>query len=138
MKNYKDFILFGVSGLFVGMILTGLVAGYSVNNNNTGMMRMMGINTSSASGEMIDNSMSDHGGMSMESMSDTLDNKTGNSFDKAFLAEMIDHHQGAIDMANAAKKNAKHDEIKQMADDIITAQSKEIKQMRAWQSAWGY
>jgi uncharacterized protein (DUF305 family) len=41
-------------------------------------------------------------------------------------------------MANAAKSNAKHSEIKMMADEIISAQAKEIEQMKDWQSQWGY
>lgn len=76
--------------------------------------------------------------MTMSQMSDDLKNKTGDDFDKAFISSMIDHHQGAIDMAELAQKNAKHSEIKDMADDIISAQSNEINMMRAWQTDWGY
>ena len=64
--------------------------------------------------------------------------KTEDEFDKAFIEEMIVHHQGAIDMAQLARKNAGHDEIKSMADDIISAQTKEIDQMRQWQKDWNY
>jgi uncharacterized protein (DUF305 family) len=63
---------------------------------------------------------------------------TGDDFDKAFLSEMIVHHQGAIDMATLAKQNAKHDEIKKLADDIVVAQTKEIGEMKQWQQQWGY
>lgn len=77
-------------------------------------------------------------GMSMDDMSAMLEGKTGDAFDAAFIAGMIPHHQGAIDMANAALKDAKHEEIKRMARAIVTAQQKEIDQMKAWQSAWGY
>jgi uncharacterized protein (DUF305 family) len=76
--------------------------------------------------------------MTMAQMNDALKTKTGYDFDKLFLSEMIEHHQGAIDMAKLAKTNAKHDEIKKMADDIISAQSKEIDMMQGWQSDWGY
>lgn len=62
----------------------------------------------------------------------------GDEFDKAFIAEMIMHHQGAIDMAKLIEANAKHDELKQLGGEIISAQSKEIDLMRAWQSDWGY
>jgi uncharacterized protein (DUF305 family) len=41
-------------------------------------------------------------------------------------------------MANATKAGAKHDEIKEMAGDIIAAQSKEIEQMKNQQTQWGY
>jgi uncharacterized protein (DUF305 family) len=76
--------------------------------------------------------------MSMSQMTDDLKNKTGDDFDKAFISSMIEHHQGAIDMSELAEKNAKHDEIKNMSNDIMTAQSKEIDMMRNWQSQWGY
>ncbi len=65
-----------------------------------------------------------------------LSSKTGDEFDKAFLAEMIVHHEGAVDMANAALKNAKHEEIKQMANAIMSSQTVEIEQMKKWQKSW--
>ena len=76
--------------------------------------------------------------MSMGQMTDDLKNKTGDDFDKAFISSMIEHHQGAIDMAKFAEKNAKHDEIKSMSNDIVTAQSAEIDMRKKWQSDWGY
>lgn len=76
--------------------------------------------------------------MTMTSMTDSLRGKAGDEFDKTFISGMIEHHQGAVDMASLAKEQAKHDEIKQMADDIISAQTKEIDMMKSWQSQWGY
>lgn len=76
--------------------------------------------------------------MSMGQMTHSLKNKTGDDFDEAFISSMIEHHQGAIDMAKLAEKNAKHDEIKNMSNDIMTAQSKEINMMKSWQAEWGY
>ena len=71
-------------------------------------------------------------------MMNSLADKVGDDFDKTFISNMIEHHQGAIDMAEHAQENAKHDEIKAMAGDIITAQSKEIEMMQRWQAEWGY
>lgn len=76
--------------------------------------------------------------MSMNSMSSNLHGKSGDEFDRAFLSEMIGHHQGAIDMANQAKQSAKHDEIKELANDIVKAQTSEIHEMQQWQEDWGY
>ncbi len=76
--------------------------------------------------------------MSMNQMTDSLKHKTGDDFDKVFIVAMIEHHQGAIDMAKLADKNAKHDEIKNMSSDIIAAQSTEIDMMKKWQTKWGY
>lgn len=77
-------------------------------------------------------------GMSMNGMSMMLQGKTGDEFDAAFITMMIPHHQGAIDMANDALKNAKHEELKQLARDIIASQQREIDMMKSWQEAWGY
>ncbi|MDI3340352.1 MAG: DUF305 domain-containing protein, partial [Sphaerobacter sp.] len=49
--------------------------------------------------------------------------------DESFIALMIDHHQGAIDMAKLAQDRAEHPEIRQLAQNIITAQQREIEQM---------
>lgn len=67
-----------------------------------------------------------------------LEQYKGEDFDRIFIANMIAHHAGAIDMANLALQNAKHEELKTMAREIVNAQTKEIDQMKAWQQAWGY
>lgn len=126
---YNQSILYGVIGVLLGGIIAILAASYAVNSNNANMMNMMGMNGS----QMMN---ADH--MSMDGMANTLKGKTGDDFDAIFISQMITHHQGAIDMATQAKQNAKHDEIKQLAGDIITAQEKEINQMRVWQQEWGY
>ena len=128
----KEAMVYGIIGLAIGAIIAGTTATLAVNNNNTSMMKIMGMHTSSTS-DMMDND-----DMSMSEMTGNLQGKTGGDFDKAFISGMIAHHQGAIDMAKLAQKNAKHDEVKKMADDIISAQSKEIDMMQTWQTEWGY
>lgn len=76
--------------------------------------------------------------MTMSQMSRELKNKEGDEFDKAFISSMIEHHQGAIDMAKLAKKNAKHQEVKVMSEAIISTQEREIEEMKLWQQQWGY
>ncbi len=76
--------------------------------------------------------------MTMAQMNKDLINKKGDDFDKAFISMMIEHHQGAIDMASLASSNSKHDEIKSLSKDIISAQTSEITQMQKWQMDWGY
>jgi uncharacterized protein (DUF305 family) len=91
-----------------------------------------------SSGEM----MEDHSSMGMMNtnagMMNELNGKTGEAFDKAFLEQMIMHHQSAINMAATGKTNAQHQEVKDLTVAIVTAQTKEIKQMKQWQSDWGY
>ena len=62
----------------------------------------------------------------------------GEEYDRLFLAGMIAHHQGAVDMAKLALERAKHSELKTMAQNIIAAQNKEIGEMTSWQQQWGY
>ncbi|HSE29733.1 MAG TPA: DUF305 domain-containing protein [Candidatus Saccharimonadales bacterium] len=129
----KKELLFGGVGLLAGIGITWVVATVSVNNNYTSMMNAMGIHTRTDVQGMMDND-----DMTMSEMSVGLQGKTGDDFDKAFLSGMIAHHQGAIEMARLVRANTKHDELKVMADDILTAQSKEIDQMQTWQTDWGY
>lgn len=80
-------------------------------------------------------------GDSMDGMADMnaqLKGLSGDAFDKKFLALMIEHHQGALDMAKPAQTNAYHQEVKILATSIISAQTQEIEEMKAWQKLWGY
>ena len=72
----------------------------------------------------------------MQSMNASLEGKTGDAFDQTFIKEMIIHHEGAVQMAQLALKNAKHVEIKDLAQKIITAQESEIKVMQSRQNSW--
>ena len=57
--------------------------------------------------------------------------------DKDFVAHMISHHQGAIDMAEVELKYGKDPEMKRLARNIVTAQKEEIALMRRWQAKHG-
>ena len=50
--------------------------------------------------------------------------------DAKFAETMVRHHEGAIAMAEAAKKRGQHDEVREIADEIIVAQEREIEIMR--------
>lgn len=56
---------------------------------------------------------------------------SGNGADRAFVAEMVPHHESAIEMAQMAKEKARHAELKTLADDIIKAQQSEITRLKA-------
>jgi uncharacterized protein (DUF305 family) len=49
--------------------------------------------------------------------------------DGAFIAEMVPHHEAAIEMAETAQTKAEHPEIKQLASEINATQSEEISQL---------
>lgn len=68
----------------------------------------------------------------MQSMHHAMMVKPTGDADIDFMREMIPHHQGAIDMAKIALEHAKDPEVRKMAQDIITAQEKEIAFMHDW------
>jgi len=57
--------------------------------------------------------------------------KDGKYSDELFIDAMVPHHEGAVQMAEVALKNAEHNEIKQLAEDIVSAQEAEIKELKS-------
>lgn len=55
----------------------------------------------------------------------------GEAFDRAFLGEMMGHHQAAIDDANQLLTRAFHAPLRQLGTNIITTQTAEIGKMQA-------
>jgi uncharacterized protein (DUF305 family) len=76
--------------------------------------------------------------MTMTQMTEDLADRSGDDYDAAFIAAMVEHHQSAVDMAKLSASRAEHEEIKQLSQEIIEAQEREIAQMRQWQQDWGY
>ena len=58
------------------------------------------------------------------------------NYDLRFIDAMMMHHQGAVVMAKEALEKSQRPEIKQLANNIIEAQDKEIAQMKRWRTAW--
>ena len=80
-----------------------------------------------------------HGGMGMQMMGmegdlDTL--KSAPDFDLEFIAQMIPHHEMAVMMALMLSASTERPEMKKLAGDIITSQSKEIEMMKGWYDVW--
>lgn len=83
--------------------------------------------------------MSNKSGMHMGIRGDESDIsrlENADDFDVAFVEHMIPHHQMAVMMASMLKNGTKRSEMKKLADDIISAQTKEIDQMRSWLQDW--
>jgi uncharacterized protein (DUF305 family) len=57
-------------------------------------------------------------------------------FDKAFIDAMIPHHHSAIYMAQVAHEKSKITAIKELAENIMSAQKREIEQMKQWRKVW--
>jgi uncharacterized protein (DUF305 family) len=55
-------------------------------------------------------------------------------FDRAFVDEMIPHHQGATKMAEAVIAKGRDPEVRKLAEGIIEAQKKEIREMEEFRS----
>lgn len=62
----------------------------------------------------------------------------GEAYDEAYVANMIMHHEGAVQMAEQALAVSERQEIRSLSNDIISTQSDEIVKMRTWQNEWGY
>jgi uncharacterized protein (DUF305 family) len=127
----NNIVVFSIAFLILGAILGYMVSGNSNKNYEVGIGTHM-----MPDGRVMSNN--GNGGMSgmMDDMMMGLNGKTGDAFDQAFLEEMIVHHEGAVLMAQSALKSAKHQEIKDMASGIISAQTTEINQMRGWLKSW--
>jgi uncharacterized protein (DUF305 family) len=54
--------------------------------------------------------------------------------DRDFVAMMIPHHQGAVDMAKTELQYGKDPALRKLARTIVAAQQKEIAQMTRWQT----
>ena len=57
-------------------------------------------------------------------------------FEVGFMQDMIDHHAMAVEMAELCVAKAVHDELRQLCEEIIAAQSAEIAQMQRWLEQW--
>lgn len=57
------------------------------------------------------------------------EDESDTSTDAAFVQAMIPHHESAIEMAEIAQERAQRPQIEQLANDIVAAQSEEIKRL---------
>ncbi len=128
MKNQT--IVTIIISLIIGLALGYTMWGKTPVTVSNGMMHQM------PDGSM----MNSGGGMNMDEMMKGmmagLEGKTGDAFDKEFLTEMIVHHQGAVEMAKAVLAKSNRPELIKLANDIISAQNKEIGMMQGWQTTW--
>ncbi|MEU0206935.1 DUF305 domain-containing protein [Streptomyces canus] len=81
----------------------------------------------------------DHSGMDgMDGMAGMMDSAdmgklkkaSGKDFDSMFLTMMVEHHEGAVEMATTEKAKGEYKAATAMAGDIVTAQNAEISEMK--------
>ncbi|MGV9695076.1 DUF305 domain-containing protein [Streptomyces sp. NPDC003470] len=71
------------------------------------------------------------GGMMTAQDMTGLENASGKAFDTAFLEMMVEHHEGAVEMARTEQADGAHGPARAMAGEIITSQSAEIERMNS-------
>ncbi len=127
MNETKKVVLVGVVALVLGVMI-----GSEVNFDRMDRRGEKNMMHKMPNGKMMQNSMENM----MHDMNAGLRGKTGDDFDKAFLSEMTVHHEGAVDLAKLLISTSKRPELIKLANDIISAQTKEIEMMSAWSSVW--
>lgn len=86
-----------------------------------------------------DDAMMSHGSHGMEGMLsdaqiEALESTQGATFDAMFAQYMIEHHEGAVAMAEDVLARGSHPDVAALAREIIVTQEKEIVQLRAFLS----
>src|SRR5260221_2980969 len=66
----------------------------------------------------------------MAKMMAAMDITPSGGVDADFVAMMVPHHQGAIDMARAELRYGRNEQLRRMAQEIIVTQQQEIAAMR--------
>ncbi len=124
MENKNSIVAFSIIFLIIGIFV-----GWLISNNKT-----VSVSQTAGMHQMTDGTMMGNVPMNTEGvmggMMAGLQGKTGDAFDKEFLAEMIVHHQGAVEMAQAVLATSKRPELIELARNIISAQTKEIGMMQ--------
>lgn len=126
METKNNNTIYIVVSLVLGLLVGYLIWGTAGQGRG---MHMMPDGTMMHNEEMSMDAM-------MHDMMAELRGKTGEDFDKAFLSEMIVHHEGAVVMAEAVLESSKNPELIKLANEIISAQTKEIQMMKGWQNTW--
>jgi len=74
-------------------------------------------------------------GMMSDKEMEALEATQGTKFRSKWLTAMIEHHQGAIEMATTEKDRGEDDKAKALAQDIVDAQSDQVKTMQTLEAA---
>lgn len=66
----------------------------------------------------------------------TLADNTFVYTDQAYVSEMIRHHEDAVEMSKRVLAHTSRKEVRELAANIIEAQTVEITQMKQWLADW--
>jgi uncharacterized protein (DUF305 family) len=126
-------VWFGL-GMLVHMAMPGHWSMHSGMMMGQGMMQPMTGQPGMMQPGAPQPGMAGHGGMmgqhgpQMGVMGTPL---TGDT-DRDFAAEMIPHHEMAVDMAKDVLAKGKDPELRKLAEDIMATQAKEIEFLKGW------
>lgn len=67
---------------------------------------------------------------------DGLRDLSGGEFEQTFMVGMIAHHKAAVKMARIELDRGKHQQLQDVAQQIIDAQTAEIDDMTGWLQSW--
>lgn len=78
-----------------------------------------------------------HGGMMGPWMGTNLEAlRRAANFDRAFIEQMIPHHQMGVMMATMELNNSQRPEMRKLAAEMVRVQSEEINKMQSWYRSW--
>ncbi|MSU45477.1 MAG: DUF305 domain-containing protein [Candidatus Zambryskibacteria bacterium] len=102
-----------------------------INDMTLWYKNWFGKNVPKVSGSMNEGMMGGNG-MHMGVTEDVKTLENAVDFDRAFVEQMIPHHQLAIMMAQMMESGTERPEMQELAKNIIKSQSEEIKLMQGW------
>ena len=105
-----------------GALALGLGIGYAVFSPGPGSTNMPSMTPGSPDGMMGDQPMGSF--------------NSDEPFDLQFIDQMTTHHQGAIVSAANMIADSARPELRTLADEIVTEQTAQVRQMRTWRQQW--
>ncbi|MFZ4485690.1 MAG: DUF305 domain-containing protein [Candidatus Nanopelagicales bacterium] len=93
---------------------------------------VVGMDDGHGGGHDMDMGGHDMGGTGMMSAADmeNLESAHGESFDRMWLEMMIEHHEGAVVMAQEVLRTTEDPDVRRLAQGVINGQEAEIETMR--------
>ena len=114
-----------IAGLLLGFAAGAVVPAAAQTMSKDAMSTM-----AMPAGPAAEQPFIDENNTAMAKMMADMTIKPTGDIDRDFVAMMVPHHQGAIDMAQAILRYGKNEQIRRIAQEIIVDQLQEIAAMR--------